>query len=175
MRRASLGIARPAAPGDTLSGKGAADPQVALLQLRHELVAQRTAPGRACPAISVPMTATVAQRYLQARCQLAQVAALQEAHQEVVRRRLEVLEEEQAQHRRQRQGQEQGAAQGEGVGVGHRAEDLPFRPAHGEQRDEGAHHDQRREEQRPRRSRWVERRMRSLSGSSACSPRLRWR
>ena len=52
-------------------------------------------------------------------------------------------------HRRERQGKQQRPGQGKGVRIGHRTKDLSLGPAHREQRQQGADHDQRREEQAP--------------------------
>ena len=60
-----------------------------------------------------------------------------------------VVEQERAEDRGQRDGQEQGPEDREGIGVGHRPEQRPLGPGHGEERDEGADDDRGREEQRP--------------------------
>src|SRR5438552_3741319 len=79
---------------------------------------------------------------LQAPAELSQVAALKKTDKEIVLDRLGVSKEEQAQDRSNGQGQKKGAAKGEGIGLGHGAKNLPFRPLHGEERQEGTHHDQ---------------------------------
>ena len=84
----------------------------------------------------------------EAELEFPQVAELQGTDEHVLLDRLEVLEEQHAQHRRQRHGQHQGAGQGERVGLRHGPEELSLRAGHGKQRHEGAHHDQDGKQQR---------------------------
>ena len=156
--RLDLGIGGhdgPCLPGDLgvslerrVERSGAANPHVALFQRGHEFAAQegqhhdRADGQRRHHADGHPTV-------FEANPQVSQVARLHPADEPVVGRRLQILEQQQAQHRRHGQRQQQGAAQGEGVRVGHRSEDLPFGPLHGEQRQKGADHDGRREEQSP--------------------------
>ena len=83
----------------------------------------------------------------QADAERLQIAVLDEANEEVVRNRLEILEQQHAQHGRQHQGQGQGPGQRRGVGLRHRAEQGPRRTLQREQGNERAHHDERRKQQ----------------------------
>ena len=85
--------------------EGGGDPQVAFLELRHELPADKrehTGGRRHHPAHDEERCIAV----LQAFIQLPQVTPSQEAHQDVVVAGLQVLQEVEAQHRRQGAGQD---------------------------------------------------------------------
>ncbi len=139
-------------PGGLLERDGprqhGADPEVALLQLGHEL-APRPAPRCTVKASSPPVTARVSKRWSRTAVQGPDVRPLHRpVHQRLLLLRL-VVEQERAEHRRQRHGEQQRPEDREGVGAGHRPEQRPGRPGHGEQRQEGADDDHRREEQGP--------------------------
>ena len=128
MARACLAISTAALQRD-VEREGAANPQVALLQLRHELAAERAGQRtRSADDRDGRRRARVSPAVAQADVRAAAGSAIfRQRTRKLSADRLEVLEEQQAQHRGQRQRQQQGAAQGEGVGLGHRAEELPLR------------------------------------------------
>ena len=128
--------------------KRAADPEVALFQLGHELAAQQRQQRRSSRRSALPMTPQRGPAILQAASQLPQVAALQPADQEIVAApACRFLKAAAGTAPARRSAPESGPAEGEGVGIGHRAEDLPFGALHREQRQERADHDRGREEQ----------------------------
>ena len=102
---------------------------------------------QAVPAISDRKEQHGQPTVLQAAVQLPQIAVLDEANEEIVGNRLEILEQQQAQHGRQHHRQGQGPGQRRGIGLRHRAEQGPCRPLHREQGNERAHHDERRKQQ----------------------------
>ncbi len=94
----------PRLPGDLdlalqrdVERRGAANPQVAFFQLGHELAAHATGPGMAVPTMSERHDDDGRPAILQTDLELPEVAELQDADQEVLADRLEVLEEKHAQ------------------------------------------------------------------------------
>ena len=142
---------------------GIANPKVAFFQFRHELTAQarqqaeRGGEDRGKERHGQPAM-------LQADSQRLEITVFDEADEEIIRNRLEILEEQQAEHGRQHQGHSR-RRRGRRRRSAPSARKLPSGPLHGEQRNEGADHDERGKEQ-ARSISLAACKMRSLSGSA---------
>ncbi len=84
----------------------------------------------------------------QGQIELSQVERLQASNQKVLLGNFDSPQKRPTQHGRERQGQQQGTAKCKGIRICHRTKDLPLRSCHGEQRQQGTNHDQRRIHQR---------------------------
>ena len=125
-----IGLGRGGLERDVDRQRGS-NPEIALLQFRHELAPQKRQHGdrqRDQAAHDSQGDAAI----FETQRQLTEIPPLEDPNKQVVRHRLEMLEAEQAQHRCHGQCQNQCAGQGKRVGIGHRSKDLTFGTLHGE-------------------------------------------
>ena len=148
MTSRSLGAIRAASSRETVRGIRAR-----IQRLPSSSSGMNSAPSPGSSAIVKASRPPIEKQRRQAEAEdVVQDAAVDPLHRPVNERLLLlrlVVEQERAEDRGERHRQEECPEDGEGIGRGHRPEEGARGAAHGEERQEGADDDQRREEERP--------------------------